>query len=59
MIGHTQGVKSAKNPPTKPARKITNNAMDPFEPAISSPKARSSSITGVHKSATLFSFDIC
>ncbi len=45
MMGHTQGVNKAMNPPMIPAMKINHKEASPEVP-VCEPKARNSSITG-------------
>ena len=52
IIGHTQGVSKASTPPPNPKKKIIRSDLSAVPPF--SPKALSSSITGVHKSFSEF-----
>ena len=51
IIGHTQGVSKAINPPRNPAKKMNSQEVS-VAVTVVSPKAFNSSITGVHKAAS-------
>ena len=53
MMGHTQGVNNATNPPKKPAMKIAHREMSVGTSVV--PKLCSLSMTGVHKSPEMLS----
>ena len=51
IIGHTQGVSKAINPPRKPAKKMNNQDVSVAETVVS-PNAFNWSMTGVQRAAS-------